>query len=244
MTATIALVPALDEGGRIGETVRALLSLESVSEVVVVDDGSTDDTASEARAAGACCLSLPRNVGKGDALNAGVGLIRQRIVDGLVGLPDTLLLADGDLTATASELQRLLDALDNESVDLAIADLPPQQGAAGFGIARRFAAIGLRHLTGRVMSEPLSGQRAVRWIALPALVPFAPHFGVEVAMTLAADAGGLELTEVEVPLTHAATGRDVTGWLHRANQARSIATELLRYAQRRSRMRRARTQAM
>jgi glycosyltransferase involved in cell wall biosynthesis len=244
MTATIALVPALNEASPIGATVRALLSLESVTEVVVVDDGSTDDTAREARTAGACCLSLPRNVGKGDALNAGVGLIRQRIVDGLVGVPETLLLADGDLAATASELQRLLDALDHESVDVAIADLPPQEGAAGFGIARRLAAVGLRHLTGKVMSEPLSGQRAVRWIALPALVPFAPHFGVEVAMTLAADASGLGVTEVEVPLAHAATGRDLTGWLHRANQARSIATELLRHAQKRSRLRRSRIQAM
>ncbi|MGH2698823.1 MAG: glycosyltransferase family 2 protein [Actinomycetota bacterium] len=244
MKATIALVPALNEEGRIGLTVRGLRSLESVTEVVVVDDGSTDATASEARAAGACCLSLPRNVGKGDALNAGVGLIRQRIVEGHAGVPDTLLLADGDLAATAAELQRLLHALEREGIDMAIADLPAQCGAAGFGIARGLAAAGLRHFTRKIMSEPLSGQRAVRWAALPALVPFAPRFGVEVAMTLSAAAVGLEVIEVEVALTHAATGRDPAGWLHRANQARNIATELIGHAQRRARSRRTRSQAM
>ena len=242
MTA-IALVPALNEGGRIGLTVEALRSLPSVSEVVVVDDGSSDGTADEAHDAGACCLSLPRNVGKGDALNAGVGLVRQRIVDGLVGVPDTLLLADGDLGSSAEELRRLLDAV-GDGADMAIADLPPQEGAAGLGFAKGLASAGLRHFTGRAMREPLSGQRALRWVVLPAIVPFAPNFGVEVAMTLAADAAGLEVVEVEVPLSHAPTGRELAGILHRANQARSITVELIAHAHRRTRLRKARSQAM
>jgi len=244
MKPVIALVPALNEGGRIGLTVEALRSLSSISEVVVVDDGSTDGTSAEARTAGACCLSLPRNLGKGDALNAGVGLVRERIVDGHVGVPDTLLLADGDLAASAVELQRLLDAMACESIDMAIADLPPQRGASGFGLAKGLATAGLKHFSGIAVREPLSGQRAIRWVALPAIVPFAPDFGVEVAMTLAAVAAGMEIKEIEVPLTHAATGRDLSGALHRANQARSIATELVAHLHRRSRLRKARSQAM
>jgi hypothetical protein len=244
MKPTIALVPALNESGRIGLTVEALRSLPSVSEVVVIDDGSTDTTAAEAHAAGACCLSLPRNLGKGDALNAGVGLIRERIVDGHVGVPHALLLADGDLAGSAVELQRLLDAIDREGADIAIADLPPQDGAAGFGLAKGLASAGLKHFTGISVREPLSGQRALRWVVLPALVPFAPNFGVEVAMTLAAAAAKLEMIEVEVPLTHAATGHDLAGALHRARQARSIAAELIGHAHRSMRVRRARSQAM
>jgi hypothetical protein len=244
MKPTIALVPALNESGRIGLTVDALRSLPSISEVVVIDDGSKDTTAVEAHAAGACCLSLPRNLGKGDALNAGVGLVRERIVDGHVGVPHVLLLADGDLAASAVELQRLLDAIDREGADMAIADLPPQDGAAGFGLAKGLASAGLKHFTGISVREPLSGQRALRWVVLPAIVPFAPNFGVEVAMTLAAAAAKLEVIEVEVPLTHAATGRDLAGALHRARQARSIATELIGHAHRSRRVRRARSQAM
>jgi hypothetical protein len=244
MKPTIALVPALNESGRIGLTVEALRSLPSISEVVVIDDGSKDNTAVEAHAAGACCLSLPRNLGKGDALNAGVGLVRERIVDGHVGVPHVLLLADGDLAASAVELQRLLDAIDREGADMAIADLPPQDGAAGFGLAKGLASAGLKHFAGISVREPLSGQRALRWVILPAIVPFAPNFGVEVAMTLAAAAAKLEVIEVEVPLTHAATGRDLAGALHRARQARSIATELIGHAHRSMRLRRARSQAM
>jgi len=244
MKPAIALVPAFNEGGRIGLTVAALRSLPSLTEVVVVDDGSTDGTATEARAAGACCLSLPRNLGKGDALNAGIALVRERIVDGHIGVPDILLLADGDLAASAVELQRLLDAMARESIDMAIADLPPQTGAAGFGLAKGLAAAGLKHISGIAVREPLSGQRAIRWVALPAIVPFAPNFGVEVAMTLAAVAAGMEVKEIEVPLTHAVTGRDLAGALHRANQARSIATELITHLHRRARLRKARSQAM
>ena len=177
-------------------------------------------------------------------MNAGVGLVRERIIDGHVGVPDTLLLADGDLGGSAQELQRLLDTMQQESVDMAIADLPPQAEAAGFGLAKGLASAGLRHFTGMTVTEPLSGQRAVRWVALPAIVPFAPNFGVEVAMTLAAVAAGLRVVEIEVPLTHAATGRDLAGALHRAAQARSIATELVGHAHRRARLRKARSQAM
>ncbi|MGH2752191.1 MAG: glycosyltransferase [Actinomycetota bacterium] len=244
MERTIALVPAWNEGGRIELTVSGLLAIPSVTGVVVVDDGSGDQTAAEALASGACCLSLPRRVGKGDALNAGVALIRQHITDGLVGVPDVLLLADGDLEGSACELQLLIDALGDHTADLTIADLPPQSGAFGFGLAKGLAAAGLRHLTGRAMKEPLSGQRALRWLALPALVPFAPGFGVEVAMTLAAIGAGLTVHEVEVPLTHVATGRDRAGIFHRANQTRSIATELIKHAGSNARLRRARSQAM
>jgi hypothetical protein len=78
------------------------------------------------------------------------------------------------------------------------------------------------------MAEPLSGQRAVRWEALPALLPFAPGFGVEVAMTIDALRAGLRVVEVEVDLRHNATGKDLSGLLHRARQARAITRELSR----------------
>jgi glucosyl-3-phosphoglycerate synthase len=112
--------------------------------------------------------------------------------------------------------------------DLAIADLPPQQGAGGFGLAMGLARQGMARVTGRRMSEPLSGQRAIRWEALPAVLPFAPGFGVEVAMTMDALRAGLRVVEVEADLRHAATGKDLAGVLHRGRQARAVARELAR----------------
>ena len=50
---TAVIIPAWNEADRIGATVQAAFGLPSVSEVIVVDDGSGDDTADAASAAGA-----------------------------------------------------------------------------------------------------------------------------------------------------------------------------------------------
>jgi Glycosyl transferase family 2 len=224
----LALVPARDEAERVGATVRALRDLPGVTEVLVVSDGSTDATAARALEAGAHCLDLPRNVGKGGALNAGLAALMGRVAERVSPEPAVLLLADADLAETAGRLDRLLDPVLAGEADLAIADLPAQHGAGGFGIAMGLARRGMARVTGRRMAEPLSGQRAVRWEALPALLPFAPGFGVEVAMTMDALRAGLRVVEIEVDLHHNATGKDLSGLLHRARQARAIARELTR----------------
>jgi Glycosyl transferase family 2 len=224
----LALVPARDEAERVGATVRALRELPGVAEVLVVSDGSTDATAARALEAGAHCLDLPRSLGKGGAVNAGLAALMGRVAERISPEPAVLLLADADLADTAGRLGRLLDPVLDGDADLAIADLPAQQGAGGFGLAMGLARRGIANATGRRMSEPLSGQRAVRWEALPALLPFAPDFGIEVAMTIDALRAGLRVVEVEVDLRHNPTGKDLPGLLHRARQARAIARELSR----------------
>jgi hypothetical protein len=224
----LALVAARDEAERVGATVTALRDLPAVAEVLVVSDGSSDATAARALDAGAHCLDLPRNIGKGGALNAGLAAIMGRVAERLSPEPAALLLADADLADTAARLDRLLAPVLAGDADLAIADLPPQQGAGGFGLAMGLARQGMVRVTGRRMAEPLSGQRAVRWEVLPALLPFAPGFGVEVAMTMDALRAGLRVVEIEVDLRHAATGKDLAGLLHRGRQARAIARELAR----------------
>jgi glycosyltransferase involved in cell wall biosynthesis len=224
----LALVPARDEAARVGATVGALRELPGVTEVLVVSDGSTDATAAVALEAGAHCLDLPRSLGKGGALNAGLAALMGRVAERITPEPAVLLLADADLAETARLLDRLFGPVLAGDADLAIADLPAQQGAGGFGLAMGLARWGMRRVAGRRMAEPLSGQRVIRWDALPAVLPFAPGFGVEVAMTLDALRAGLRVVEVQVELRHNATGRDLAGVVHRARQAGSIARELTR----------------
>jgi glycosyltransferase involved in cell wall biosynthesis len=224
----LALVPAYNEAERVGATVKALRELAGVAEVLVVSDGSTDATAARALEAGAHCLDLPRNFGKGDALNAGLAALMERVADGLTPEPEALLLADADLGDSAVGLGALLAPVVAGDADVAVADLPPQPGAGGFGVAMSLARWGMERVSGRRMGEPLSGQRALRWTALPLLIPFAPGFGVEVAMTMDALRAGLKVIEVEVDLRHAATGRDLAGVVHRGRQAGAIVRELAR----------------
>ena len=68
MDVILALVPGYQEGPRIGAVVEAA---RAFLPVVVVDDGSTDDTAARAEAAGATVLVQRPNAGKGAALRAG-----------------------------------------------------------------------------------------------------------------------------------------------------------------------------
>ena len=64
-----AIIPAYNEAEAIGEVIRG--AAEHCPEVIVVDDGSSDDTSRTAEKAGATLVRLPKNIGKGAALRAG-----------------------------------------------------------------------------------------------------------------------------------------------------------------------------
>ena len=208
MTRVVALVAARNEAGRVGETVGAIRSF--VGDVVVVDGASTDGTAREAAAAGARVLVAPPSAGgKGGALDGALDR---------VGPADVVLLLDADLGATARAGEALLGPVIEDRADLAIAALPRQEGHGGFRLVKRTAAALIEVLSGFTADEPLSGQRAVRRDVLEALRPLAPGFGVEVAMTIDAVRRGYRVVEVPVEMTHAVTGRDLAGFVHRGRQ--------------------------
>jgi len=208
----VALVAARDEADVIGATVAALRGLGSIAEVVVVDDGSRDRTASEALAAGASVMRLERPRGKGRALE---GALRR-----LPGA-DVWLLADGDLGRSAAELGAVLAPVLDGDADVAIGVFPPGPGG-GFGLVKRTAARAIRLLTGFEAREPLSGQRAVTAEALAAVRPLAGGFGLETAMTVDALRAGLRVVEVEAALSHRPTFRDPKGFAHRGRQGLDI----------------------
>jgi hypothetical protein len=193
------LVAARDEEATIGATVAALRSAFPESELIVADDGSRDETARLAEEAGATVLRLPRR-GKGQALSAA-----ERAAP-----PGPLLLCDADLEGD-------LRPLPEHPAELAVAAFAERQGG-GFGIAKRAARALVRLRSGLVAREPLSGQRALSTRARAACFPLAPGFGCEVRMTVEAVEAGLEVREVELPLRHRPTGRDVRGFLHRGRQ--------------------------
>jgi hypothetical protein len=131
--------------------------------------------------------------------------------------PPVFLLCDGDLGASAGELGRLVAAVEAGECDLAIGAFSNRIGG-GFGIALGFARRAIASRCGYRAEAPISGQRAMRGEVLRAVVPFAPGYGMETAMTIDAVRAGFTVREYELDLEHRATGRSAAGFAHRARQ--------------------------
>ncbi|MEA2411538.1 MAG: hypothetical protein QOC77_2099 [Thermoleophilaceae bacterium] len=211
------VVSAYNEAERLGETLAAVRDAFPGARVVVADDFSTDATPQVAEAAGAELVRAPKHLGKGGTNTLAVG----RVLD---GTPPTVVLCDGDLGASARELPRLVEALERDEGDLAVATFARRVGG-GFGFAVGFSRWAIRRRTGGALepAAPISGQRALAPQVVQAVLPFAPGFGMETAMTIDAHRAGFRLVEVELPLEHRATGRTIRGFLHRFRQLLSFA---------------------
>ncbi len=133
------LIPARDEAASIAATVAAALAIPGVTRVIVIDDGSEDDTDQLAEKAGAKVVRLFGSHGKGAALEVGA----KRVEDA-----DIVLLLDGDLGASAAQGALLTAPLLAGAADMAIATFPQPAGKAGFGLVKRLARFGIERLGG------------------------------------------------------------------------------------------------
>lgn len=107
----VAVIPAYNEATRIEAVVRG--AMQYTPDVLVVSDGSTDETAAKARAAGARVLTHAENCGAGAATMTGIEAARQ------LGF-DTVVTLDADGQHAVSDIPRLLEALTAENADLVI----------------------------------------------------------------------------------------------------------------------------
>lgn len=226
MSRAAAIVPAKDEAERVGATVAALRSLPDVALVVVVDDGSTDSTAQVAAEAGALVVRHALNQGKAVALTTGVARLAEEETRQGVD-PFVLLFADADLEGSAAHLGPLLEPVLGGAADLAVANIPRAASSHGSGRVVRLARGQIESLTGRRISQPLNGMRALTREAFGWASPLAPGWGVEAAMLVDVLRAGGRVVEVPVPLTHRATGADIRGQIHRARQMRDVSRALL-----------------
>ena len=112
--------------------------------------------------------------------------------------------------------------MDAGECDLAVGAFSRRVGG-GFGVALGFARWAIERRSGYRAGAPISGQRAMRGEVLRAVVPFAPGYGMETAMTIDAVRAGFTVREYELDLEHRATGRSVRGFAHRARQLADIA---------------------
>ncbi|GAA4592120.1 hypothetical protein GCM10023194_53160 [Planotetraspora phitsanulokensis] len=219
---TAVVIPAKDEADRIGATVTAALKLPGVDLVVVVDDGSADETGRVARAAGARVVRHSRNKGKAAAMESGAEAVQLLDED----VPRNLLFLDADLGETASAAHALITPVRAGAADMTIAVFATRVKLGGHGIVVRLARDGIKRLTGWEPAQPLNGQRCLTRAAFEAAQPLAHGFGVETGMTIDLLTKRFRVVEVEVEMAHRATGTDWRAQMHRAKQFRDVGRAL------------------
>jgi hypothetical protein len=225
------IIPAKNEADRIGATVRAASKVAGADIIVVVDDGSTDETAAVAGAAGAHVVRHARNRGKAAAMETGAEAVRL-IESGAAGPvvtgpgPRHLLFLDADLADSAAEAGPLAGPVRAGTADMTIAIFTTRVRKGGFGIVTTTSGAGIERATGWRPAQPLNGQRCLTRAAFTAALPLAPGWGIETGMTIDLLRKGMRITEVEVPLSHRATGNDWRAQVHRIHQLADVARAL------------------
>jgi glycosyltransferase involved in cell wall biosynthesis len=194
----VAIVPAFNEAASIADVVTGLRGI--VSHVLIVDDGSTDQTAARARAAGAEVLSRETNTGKGSAVRAGLSHV-------MTGPFTHVLLLDGDLQHVPSEAKLLLAAAEQTGADLVLGER--QFSREGMPAARYHAnRIGSRALSwfvGAPVQDTQCGFRVCRLEALRNLPLSARGYDIETEMLVKLRRRGARLATV--PITAVYTTR-------------------------------------
>lgn len=206
------IIPAYNEAHYIGSTLEALLKDSSwFGELIVVDDGSTDQTVSLARRFTNQVVRLPHNQGKAAAIMAGVKR----------ATCSTLLFLDADLGESAILAPSLIQPVQGDLCDMSIAVLPEAR-RGGFGIVKQLARKGIYKRSGVWLRAPLSGQRALRKEEFLAIYRPDEGFGFEVGLTIDYLQAGLRIKELEIPFVHRERGKTISGFWHRFKQGLAV----------------------
>lgn len=146
------ILPAKNEAIAIGDTVAGIRELFPDAEVLVVNDGSSDNTAEVAEQAGARVVHHPYSKGNGAAIKTGA-----RAATG-----DILVFMDADGQHDPADIPRLVDRL-KEGHDMVVgARQKGSQASVGRGVANKFYNWLATYMTGHKIEDLTSGFRAVR----------------------------------------------------------------------------------
>ncbi|MGK3953402.1 glycosyltransferase family 2 protein [Microbacterium sp. I2] len=194
---TLIIVPAWNEARNVGNTVREILDQGADFDVVVVDDGSTDNTAQVAREAGARVLVLPFNMGVGGAMRTGFTFAQRHGYERAIQVD-----ADGqhnprDIPLVLAGLQRA-----DISIGARFAEVGEYQARG----PRRWAMVFLAGVLSRVartkLTDVTSGFRAANRRAIDQYVHYYPaeYLGDTVDSLVSAIHSGLTVTQVPVAM--------------------------------------------
>ena len=187
----LAIIPAYCEGRFIGGVVSQ--ALQFVQAVLVVDDGSPDNTAIEAEAAGAKVIRHPTNLGKGAALKTGL--------DYAVSVQAAFFLfLDGDGQHDPSEIPAFIEAINCSSADLVVGNR--MGNLESMPLIRRWTNQFMSWQIGRICKIPIPdsqcGFRLARKELLPVLMAPSNRFEFESESIILAARQGFRLSFVPI----------------------------------------------
>lgn len=213
MADVLALIPAYEEGPRVAGVA---LGATAYLPVLVVDDGSTDDTAARAEAAGATVLVQRPNQGKGAALRAGFRWALERDFDAVVTL-------DADGQHDPAEIPAFLDTFERTEADLIIgrrdfAQMPPVRR-----LANRLGGLAMSWAAGRDIPDNQSGYRLLSRQLIEAIATSdEAGFEYEIEMIATCIRAGLRLEWVPIRTIYAGEPSHIRPWRHFTSFVRMV----------------------
>ena len=198
----LVIVPAFNEAGSIARVVDDVRRAVPDFDVLVIDDGSTDSTASLVPES-ATVITMPFNLGIGSAMQTGYRFAAEHGYDVAIQV-------DGDGQHPASEITKLIDTLDNSDADLVIGSRfldgsryrQSAARAAGSGVLRLM----LRLLTGRTFTDCTSGFRAANSKVIRAFSHWYPDDYPEPEVVLLLHRAGFRVAEAPVRMEQRTAG--------------------------------------
>jgi glycosyltransferase involved in cell wall biosynthesis len=226
---TDVIIPAFNEAPSIGRVLRDIPKAW-VREVVVVDNGSTDQTGQEAKRNGATVLSQP-NKGYGNACLKGIDYLRSKPV---AEQPDVVVFLDGDYSDYPQELSNLVAPIARDEADFVLGSRTMGDRKPGSMMPQQlfgnWLATNLILLLFGTRFTDLGPFRAIRFPSLLALGMIDRNYGWTVEMQIKALKQGLRWQEVPVSYRPRIGHSKVSGTLRgTVGAGYKIITTILKY---------------
>lgn len=209
--AIAVVIPAFNEEKHVGDVVRRTRA--RLDRVLVVDDGSQDSTAAEARTAGAEVIVHPQNRGKGEAIRTGLrywldtanpsGSGEDRPASAMLRRgeqPEWVLILDADAQHRPEEIDRFVEAISGSDAKMFVGNRMDDLARMPLmrRIVNRYMSRKISRLCGQAIPDTQCGFRMLHRQLIPDFLEGADRFDYETEMLIKASRNGFGINSVPI----------------------------------------------